>query len=64
MSFNQLKDEIAHLEVGEQRQLVAYIVSIQANRDGTFKQRMSDKIDDGDSNNWIELDDLKKRYQN
>jgi len=62
MSLKQLKEEIAHLPLGEQRELVAYIVSIQVNQDGTFKQRMAQKIDDTNPDNWIELDDLKKRY--
>jgi len=62
MSLKQLKEEIAHLPSGEQRELVAYIVSIQANQDRTFKQRMAQKIDDNNPENWVELDDLKKRY--
>jgi hypothetical protein len=61
MSLDQLKDQVSHLAPKEQRELAAYIVSLQTERDDGFKRQIAQKIDDFDPAHWIELDDLRKR---
>ena len=61
MSLDQSKDRVAHLAPDEQRELVAFIVSLQTERDDAFKKRLAEKIDDADPSHWIELTDLKKK---
>lgn len=61
MSLDQLKDQVSHLAPKEQRELVAYIVSLQTERDDEFKRQLADKIDNSDPAHWVELDDLRKR---
>ena len=63
MSLKQLKDEVAHLPLAEQRELIAFLVSMQTEQNDNFKDRLASKIDDTNSSNWVELDDLQKHFQ-
>ena len=62
MSLAQLKDLATHLDAGEQRELIAYLISRQTELDEDFKHTLAWKIDDTDPSHWVELDDLQKRY--
>ena len=62
MSLDQLKDQVAHLMPKEQRELIAFLISLQTERDDEFKKRLALKIDDSDSAHWVELDDLRKTF--
>ena len=62
MSLAQLKDQAAHLQSAEQRELIAYLISLQTAGSDSFKDTLARKIDDTDPANWVELDDLKKRF--
>ena len=62
MSLAQLKDQAAHLELIEQRELIAFLISRQTEQDEDFKKTLAEKIDDTDPSHWVELDDLKNRY--
>ena len=61
MSLAQLKDQAAHLPTPEQRELIAYLISLQTAADSAFKDTLARKIDDTDPAHWVELDDLEKR---
>jgi hypothetical protein len=62
VSLAQLKDEAAHLQLSEQRELIAFLIAQQTARDEDFKRILAEKIDDTDPSHWVELDDLRKRY--
>ena len=62
MSLAQLKDQAVHLGLGEQRELIAFLISRQTEQDEDFKRTLAQKIDDSDPAHWVELDDLQKRY--
>ena len=62
MSLAQLKDQAAHLEDVEQRELLAFLVSLRTAKDQEFKRELARKIDDVDPAHWVELDELRKRY--
>jgi hypothetical protein len=62
MSLSQLKDQATHLPAGEQRELIAYLISRQTEQDEDFQRTLAQKIDDTDPSHWVELDDLQKRY--
>ena len=62
MSLKQIKNEAAVLPFAEQRELIAFLISIQTDKDESFKKKLADKIDDTNPSNWVELDDLKKRF--
>ena len=62
MSLAQLKDQAVHLDIGEQRELIAFLISRQTEQDEDFKRTLAQKIDDTDPAHWVELDDLQKRY--
>ena len=62
MSLAQLKDQAVHLDLGEQRELIAFLISRQTEQDEDFKRTLAQKIDDSDPAHWVELDDLQKRY--
>ena len=62
MSLAQLKDQAAHLQPVEQRELIAFLISRQTEQDDDFKRTLAQKIDDKDASHWVELDELKKRF--
>jgi hypothetical protein len=62
MSLAQLKDQAAHLQLVEQRELIAFLISRQTEQDDDFKRTLAQKIDDTDASHWVELDELKKRF--
>jgi len=64
MSLTQLKDRAAHLSLKEQRELIAFLVSIQTDKDEDFRKSLASKIDDRNPANWVELDELQKRSAN
>lgn len=62
MSLTQLKDEAAHLPSKEQRELIAFLIALQTNKDQEFKEKLAAKIDDRDPASWMDLKDVQKRY--
>lgn len=62
MSLAQLKTEAAHLDLREQRQLIAFLIARQTEQDEEFKAKLAEKIDDADPSHWVELDELRKRH--
>jgi hypothetical protein len=62
MSLAQLKEHAAELELREQQELIAFLIARQAEQDEDFKHLLAEKIDDHDRSDWLELDDLRKRY--
>ncbi len=62
MSLAQLKDQAAELSPTEQGELMAFLGSIQIAADDEFRAELTRKIDDQNPANWLELDDLKKRW--
>jgi hypothetical protein len=62
MSLDQLKNQVTQLAPQEQRELIAYMVSLQTERDDVFKRQLAQKIDDSDPSHWVELDDLRRRF--
>jgi hypothetical protein len=61
MSLDQLKDQVAHLAPEAQRELMAFMVSLQTERDEQFRRRLAQKIDDSNPAHWVELDELRKK---
>ncbi len=46
MSLAQLKDQAAHLPFKEQRELIAFLISLRTDPDEEFKKTLAAKIDD------------------
>ena len=63
MSLTQLKDEVARLPSKEQRELIAFLVSLQTAKDEEFKKKLATRINDRDPAHWIEFDELQKKYK-
>jgi hypothetical protein len=64
MSLTQLKDQAAHLSFKQQRELMAFLISLQTDKDEGFKKTLAAKIDDQNPANWVDLDELSERYAN
>jgi hypothetical protein len=62
MSLTQIKQAAGDLTEQEQRELIAYLVAMQTEKDASFRSKLAAKIDDRDPANWMELKDLEKRY--
>ncbi len=62
MSLAQLKDQAAHLQSAEQRELIAFLIARQTAENESFKDTLARKIDDPNPANWVDLDDVEKRF--
>ena len=62
MSLTRLKDEAADLPSKEQRELIAFLVALQTTKNEEFKKKLAAKIDDRDPANWMDVNDLHKKY--
>lgn len=61
MTLLHLQQEAAALTPVEQRKFVAFLVSLQTEKDEEFRSRLATKIDDNDPAHWMDLEDLKAR---
>jgi len=62
MSLTKLKDQAAGLSPKEQRELIAFLIALQTEKDEEFKGKLAAKIDDREPAYWMELNDLRKKY--
>ncbi len=62
MSLAQLKQEAAQLPSKQRRELIAFLVALQTEKQKEFKERLAAKISDNDPTHWMELNDVRKRY--
>jgi hypothetical protein len=60
VSVETLKRELAALDVKQQRQLTAFLVSLQDERDDTYRKKLAQKIDKPVSE-FATLEDLDSR---
>ena len=60
MSIEALKQELAALNPKEQRQLTAFLVSIQDERDDAYRRKLAEKIDKP-SSEFATLEELDRR---
>ena len=60
MSIEVLKQELSALNANEQRQLTAFLVSLQDTRDAAYRQKLAEKIDQPASE-FATLEDLDRR---
>ncbi len=64
MSLVQLKQEAVELSPAEQGELIAFLASIQVAEDDDLRAELTRKIDDTNPANWVDLNDLQKRWAN
>jgi len=62
MSLTKLKDAATKLTAKEQRELIAFLISVQTEKDEELKKKFTAKIDDHNPRNWMELNDLRGKY--
>lgn len=60
MSIEVLKQELSVLDANEQRQLTAFLVSLQDARDVAYRQKLAEKID-RPASEFAALEDLDRR---
>lgn len=46
----------------EQRELIAFLVARQTERDQEFRDKLAAKIDDNNPAHWVTLEEVRKRY--
>ena len=63
MSLAEVKDEVASMSDAEQRELVAYIVSLRDARDLALKRRLAEQIDDRNPERWLTLEQVTERLR-
>jgi hypothetical protein len=60
VSIEALKQELAALDINEQRQLTAYLVSLQDSRNDAYREKLAEKID-RPASDFATLKELDKR---
>jgi hypothetical protein len=60
VSIEALKQELSALNLDEQRQLTAFLVSLQDTRDDSYRKKLADKIDKPASQ-FASLEELDQR---
>lgn len=60
MSIEALKQELSALDADEQRQLTAFLVSLQDSRDDAYRRKLGERIDKPASQ-FATLDELDRR---
>lgn len=60
MSIEVLKQELSALDADSQRQLAAFLVSLQDARDDAYRRKLAEKIDQPASG-FATLEDLDRR---
>jgi hypothetical protein len=60
VSIEGLKQELSALDANEQRQLTAFLVSLQDTRDTAYRQKLGGKIDQP-TDKFATLEDLDRR---
>jgi hypothetical protein len=60
MSIEVLKQELSALDANTQRQLTAFLVSLQDTRDEAYRQKLAEKID-RPASEFATLEDLDRR---
>ncbi len=63
MSLAQITEQALALPTIQRRQLIAQLVAAGTEENQNLKNSLAAKIDDRREENWVALDDLKKRFQ-
>ena len=61
MSLDALKTELAALDGGAQRQVMAFLIALHDAKDESRQARMSRRIDDKDETHFATLEELDRR---
>jgi hypothetical protein len=62
MSVEELKHELANLDAGDRRNIMAYLISIEDQNDPEYLEKMACKIEDKNPAHWITLEELEKKF--
>jgi hypothetical protein len=61
MSIEALKQELAGLDDESRHHIMAYLVSIEDQKDASYREEMARKIDDKDPSHWLTLEEFDKK---
>jgi hypothetical protein len=61
MSIDALKQELESLDEASRHYIMAFLVSIDDQKDPAYKAKMTRKIDDKDPAHWLTLEEFDKR---
>lgn len=56
MEFTELQKNVSSLNLKDRRKLMAYLVSLEDDRDQQYKETLSRKIDDDNPEQWHSAD--------
>jgi len=63
MSLAQITEQALALPTIQRRQLIAQLVAAGTEENQNLKNSLAAKIDDRREEDWVALEDLKKRFQ-
>ena len=63
MSLDEIKAEVAGMDLDQQDHLAAYLVHLRHQRDAKSRKEITARIDDKDLAKWISLDALEEAWK-
>jgi hypothetical protein len=61
VSVEEIKSEIESLPMEDRRQLAAYLIALRHKDLSGYRKAMAGKIDDGNPENWLSLEEYDTR---
>jgi BioD-like phosphotransacetylase family protein len=58
MTFVDLQKSVSELPVDEQDKLAAYLTMLRKSRDPEWNEKISDRLNDQNKDNWVSLEEL------
>ena len=63
MKLDDIRREAESLSPEEQRKLIGFLVTMNIRRDKNYRQRLSQRLDDPDPQNWVKLDEAQRQLK-
>ena len=61
MNFTELQKNVSSLNLQDRRKLMAYLVSLEDDRDQQYKETLSRKIDNDNLDQWLDIEALNAK---
>ena len=63
MKLDELQREVERLSPEDQRKLIGFLVAMDLRRDESYRNELSRRLDDKDSQSWITLNDAERQLK-
>lgn len=61
MSIAEIQSQVEGMSLDERRQLTAFLISLRHRELAGYRERLAEKIDDRNEENWVSFEEFDKR---